>query len=118
MAKIISREEVAQLFFDGCCVVGVSFGSEGWPEEIGLAVEKRFLETGHPAGITAIHAAGNRAANCWAHEGLIALDISSHESTTPKIAKLIEEDKLPGWYMPLGSMLQMYSEFHTESFHT
>ena len=110
MAKIISREEVAQLFFDGCCVVGVSFGSEGWPEEIGLAVEKRFLETGHPAGITAIHAAGNRAANCWAHEGLIALDISSHESTTPKIAKLIEEDKLPGWYMPLGSMLQMYAE--------
>ena len=110
MAKIISREEVAQLFFDGCCVVGVSFGSEGWPEEIGLAVEKRFLETGHPAGITNVHAAGFRAGNCWAHEGLIALDISSHESTTPKIAKMIEDDVLPGWYMPLGAMLQMYTE--------
>ncbi len=110
MAKIISMEEAAKLFFDGCCVVGAAFGSEGWPEEIGLAVEKRFLETGHPAGITAIHAAGNRAAKCWAHEGLIGLDISSHESTTPKIAKLIEEDKVPGWYMPLGAMLQMYTE--------
>ena len=110
MAKIISMEEAANLFFDGCCVVGAAFGSEGWPEEIGLAVEKRFLETGHPAGITAIHAAGNRAAKCWAHEGLISLDISSHESTTPKIAKLIEDDKVPGWYMPLGAMLQMYVE--------
>ena len=110
MAKIISMEEAAKLFFDGCCVVGVSFGTEGWPEEIGLAVEKRFLETGHPANMINVHAAGFRAGNCWAHEGLLALDISSHESTTPKIAKLIEEDKLPGWYMPLGAMLQMYTE--------
>ena len=110
MAKIISMEEAAKLFFDGCCVVGVSFGSEGWPEEIGLAVEKRFLETGHPANMVNVHAAGFRAGNCWAHEGLLALDISSHESTTPKIAKLIEDDKLPGWYMPLGAMLQMYTE--------
>lgn len=110
MAKIISKEEVAQLFFDGCCVVGVSFGREGWPEEIGLAVEKRFLETGHPANMINVHAAGFIAGNCWAHEGLLALDISSHESTTPKIAKLIEDDKLPAWYMPLGAMLQMYTE--------
>ena len=110
MAKIISMEEAAKLFFDGCCVVGVSFGTEGWPEEIGLAVEKRFLETGHPANMINVHAAGFRAGNCWAHEGLLALDISSHESTTPKIAKMIEDDKLPGWYMPLGAMLQMYTE--------
>ena len=110
MAKIISMEEAAKMFFDGCCVVGVSFGTEGWPEEIGLAVEKRFLETGHPANMINVHAAGFRAGNCWAHEGLLALDISSHESTTPKIAKMIEDDKLPGWYMPLGAMLQMYTE--------
>ena len=110
MAKFITEAEAAELFFDGCCVVGVSFGSEGWPELIGKAVEKRFLETGHPANMINVHAAGFRAGNCWAHEGLLALDISSHESTTPKIAKMIEDDKLLGWYMPLGSMLQMYTE--------
>jgi propionate CoA-transferase len=110
MAKIISAEEAAKMFFDGCCVVGVSFGTEGWPEEVGLAVEKRFLETGHPNSMINVHAAGFRAGNCWAHEGLLALDISSHESTTPKIAKMIEDDKVPGWYMPLGAMLQMYVE--------
>jgi propionate CoA-transferase len=110
MAKIITMEEAANLFFDGCTVCGVSFGVEGWPEELGMAVEKRFLETGHPKGITNIHAAGFISGACWGHEGLIDLDISSHESTTPKIAKLIEENKMAGWYMPLGSMLQMYSE--------
>ena len=110
MAKIITKEQAAELFFDGAVVCGVSFGVEGWPEEIGLAVEKRFLETGHPAGMTNIHAAGFIPGGCWAHDGLLALDISSHESTTPAIAKMIEEDRLPGWYMPLGSMLQMYAE--------
>jgi propionate CoA-transferase len=110
MAKIISMEEAANLFFDGCVVCGVSFGVEGWPEEVAMAVEKRFLETGHPAGITNIHAAGFQSGNVWAHEGLIALDISSHESTTPKIAKMIEANKFPAWYMPLGAMLQMFCE--------
>ena len=110
MAKIISMQEAANLFTDNCCVVGVSFGVEGWPEELGMAVEKRFLETGHPRNITNVHAAGFIAGNCWGHEGLIGLDISSHEATTPKVAALIQEDKLPAWYMPLGTMLQMYSE--------
>lgn len=109
-AKIITAEEAANLLFDGCTVCGVSFGSEGWPEELGLAIEKRFLETGHPAGITNIHAAGFQNGNCLAHEGLVKLDISSHESTTPKIAKLIEANKIAGWYQPLGSMLQMFAE--------
>lgn len=110
MAKIISMAEAAELFFDGCCVCGVSFGSEGWPEELAMAVEKRYLETGHPAGITNIHAAGFQSGNVWAHDGLIALDISSHESTTPKINAMIADEKFPAWYMPLGTMLQMFTE--------
>ncbi len=110
MAKFISEAQAAELFFDGCCVLGASFGREGWPEMVAKAVEKRFLETGHPAGITNIHAAGFQNGNCWAHDGLIALDISSHESTTPMIAKMIEDDKIPAWYMPLGAMLQAFCE--------
>ena len=110
MAKFITEAQAAELFFDGCCVLGAAFGKEGWPGEIGKAVEKRFLETGHPAGITNVHAAGFINGACWGHEGLIKLDISSHESTTPPVNKLIAEDKMAAWYMPLGAMLQMYVE--------
>lgn len=110
MAKIITKEQAAELFFDGAVVCGVAGGSEGWPEEIALAVEKRFLETAHPAGMTHIHAAGLMAADCWAHDGLLALDISSYESVAPKIAAMIEEDRLPAWYLPMGAILQTYSE--------
>jgi propionate CoA-transferase len=41
---------------------------------------------------------------------MLKWDITSHESTTPPLAKAIEEDKLAAWYMPLGVMLQMYRE--------
>ena len=110
MAKVISVKEAAELFVDGDIILGASFGQSGWPEEIGKAIEKRFLETGHPRDMVHVHAAGCIPANCFAHEGMLKWDISSHESTTPGIAKLIQDDKLPAWYMPLGVMLQMYRE--------
>lgn len=110
MAKIISMEEAANLFVDGDIILGSCFGSSGWPTQLGGYIEKRFLETGHPRDMVNVHAAGCIGAGCFAHEGLLKMDISSHESTTPGIAKLIQDDKLPAWYLPLGTMLQMYRE--------
>ncbi len=107
--KIISMTEAADLFRDGDVVLGPGAG-QGWPEELGKAVEKRFLETGHPCGMTNIHSAGILTGYVWAHEGLLAMDISSHESATPATNKLISENRLPAWYMPLGAMLQMYRD--------
>jgi propionate CoA-transferase len=110
MAKVITVKEAADLFVDGDVLVGATFGMTGWPEEIGKALEARFLETGHPRDMINYHAAGCIPAGCLAHEGMLKMTISSHESTTPAIAKLIQEDKLAGWYMPLGTMIQMWKE--------
>lgn len=110
MAKVITLKEAAELFDDGDIILAACFGQEGWPEEIGQAIEKRFLETGHPRDMTHVHAAGAIPAACLAHDGMLKWSISSHESTTPAIAKRIQDDKLPAWYMPLGVMLQMYRE--------
>ena len=43
---------------DGAVIGSAVQGMTGWPEEIGLAIENRFMETGHPSGITHIHGAG------------------------------------------------------------
>jgi len=110
MAKIITVKEAADLFTDGDVLIGAPNGSAGWPEEIGKAVEARFLETGHPRDMVHYHAPGCISAGCLGHEGMLKMSISSHESTTPAIAKLIQEDKLAGWYMPLGTMIQMWRE--------
>ena len=58
MAKIISVKEAAELVQDGAVIGSAVQGMCGWPEEIGIAIEKRFMETGHPANITHIHGAG------------------------------------------------------------
>ncbi len=43
---------------DGAVIGSAVQGMTGWPEKIGLAIENRFMETGHPSGITHIHGAG------------------------------------------------------------
>ena len=59
MAKIITVKEAAELVQDGAVIGSAVQGMTGWPEEIGLAIENRFMETGHPSGITHIHGAGH-----------------------------------------------------------
>ncbi|MGI6492690.1 MAG: hypothetical protein ACOX0T_09850 [Pelotomaculum sp.] len=58
MARIISAKEAAELFVDGDIILSEPGGREGWPDEIGLALEKRFLETGHPRDMCFVHGAG------------------------------------------------------------
>ena len=50
--KVISVAEAAALVKDNFVIGSAVQGMTGWPEEIALAIEKRFLETGHPANIT------------------------------------------------------------------
>ncbi|MCL1911441.1 MAG: hypothetical protein FWG13_04490 [Leptospirales bacterium] len=110
MAKVITVKEAADMFVDGDVIIGATFGMTGWPEEIAKGIEARFLETGHPRDMTFYHAAGCIGAGCLGHEGLLKASISSHESTTPPVAKLIQEDKMAGWYMPLGTMIHMWRD--------
>lgn len=56
--KIITAKEAAAMVKDGDNICVASFGASGAPEEIIMEVEKRFLETGHPADLGYTHAAG------------------------------------------------------------
>ncbi|MDD7408869.1 MAG: CoA-transferase [Anaerovoracaceae bacterium] len=109
MSKVISLEQAAKMIKDGSIIASATSGVS-FPTELASAIEKNFLETGHPRNIWHVHAAGAVPGDCWAHEGMISGTISSHESTSPKIAKMIENNQIAGWYMPLGTMLQMFRE--------
>lgn len=58
MSKLIDLDEVVALIKDGATVGASALAMAGWPETIAVAMEKRFLETGHPAGLTIVHASG------------------------------------------------------------
>ncbi len=56
--KVMSADEAVKLIKD-CSTIGIDgFVGFGHPEELSIAIEKLFLETGHPRDLTLLYAAG------------------------------------------------------------
>lgn len=115
MAKVISAKEAAALIKDGDTVAASGFGLACWPEEMGISIEERFLQTGHPQNLTVMHssAVGNRRDKGMSHlgyEGLIKRWIGGIAIASPGMAKLIEEDKCEAYNLPQGVITQLYRE--------
>ena len=120
MAKIITVKEAAELVQDGAVIGSAVQGMTGWPEEIGLAIENRFMETGHPSGITHIHEAGQRdfgrmsedgktcRGECaLAHDGLLSCSIHGHVGCSFKVTKQIVDNKILAYCIPQGQFAQL-----------
>jgi propionate CoA-transferase len=118
MIKVITAEEAAQLIKDGDVLAASTFGLAGWAEEVAYAVRDRYLKTGHPKGITFIHAAGvgdwkSRGGGIWAEEGtegLVKRVVTSHIGSEPQMAQAVEDNKMECYFWPLGALCQWYTE--------
>jgi propionate CoA-transferase len=107
MAKVITAAQAAELFKDGDFIASSSFGLAGWAEEVALAVEKRFLETGHPKNLTHMHAGGagnfqGRGGGVWAHDGMTKRLIISHAGSETQVMEAIEKNKCEAINCPLA----------------
>lgn len=112
MSKIITAAQAAELIRDGCTLASSSSGLAGWAEEIGVAIEKRFSETGHPRDITLLQACGTgdwkeKGSSHLAYEGLIKRLITSHVGSAPRLAQLVEKNKTEFYMFPQGALLQL-----------
>lgn len=115
MTKVISAAKAAELIKDGDTVAASGFGLACWAEEMGISIEERFLQTGHPKNLTVMHssAVGNRRDKGMSHlgyEGLIKRWIGGIAIASPGMAKLIEEDKCEAYNLPQGVITQLYRE--------
>ena len=121
--KVITIKEAADLIKDGDVIGSAVQGMTGFPEEIGLAIEKKFLETGHPAGITHIHGAGQgnfarmdpehkkcRGECMLAHDGLMTRSIHGHVGCSFKVVSQVVNNKILAYNYPLGMMGQIWRE--------
>ncbi|MDR3762949.1 MAG: acyl CoA:acetate/3-ketoacid CoA transferase [Acidobacteriota bacterium] len=115
MAKVVTAEQAAALIKDGATIGASAIVLAGWPEEVAMAIEKRFLETEHPKGLTFTHASGigdwkTKGASHFAHPGLVKRWIGAHTGLAPAMAKMIIEGGCEGFCLPQGVICQLWRE--------
>jgi propionate CoA-transferase len=113
--KVASPDDAIALIRDGDTVSVSGFVGIGTPDELLVALERRFLQTGSPRNITLVFAAApgdghDRGLNRLAHEGLIKRVIGGHWALVPKLAKLALDGKIEAYNLPLGCISRLYRE--------
>lgn len=106
--KVMDMEDAINLIKDGDEIIFNGFGSMGFPEEICIAMEKKFLSEGHPRDLKYIAGAGQGVWNETdmiehiSHEGMVSQMITSHFVPNRKILAQVIDNKIEGYNLPLG----------------
>lgn len=114
-SKACSAEESVAKIPDGVTIVIGGTGVAQEPDLVLKALEKRFLETGHPCYLTLFSptSAGDRAGegglNCFAHEGMTSRVIGSSFNRTryPKLVEMLISGACEGYFVGMGTMIQL-----------
>ena len=112
----VTADEAAGLVGSGdTLLIGGSGGGHAVPEALMAAVERRFLATGEPRGITSIHPVGlgdggDLGAGHFAHEGLLKRIVCGTFVNSPKISDLAVADMIEGYTLPQGALSQLTRE--------
>lgn len=115
-ARFVSADDAVALIPDGA-TVALMGGGGGLMEATTLfqAVERRFLATRHPQGLTVVHALGigdkkTRGMNCFAHEGLVRKVIGGHWPWSPRMQELARDNRIEAYILPGGVSSQLFRE--------
>ena len=99
--------------FDGATLVIAGTGPVLEPDLLLQALEKRFLDSGSPRGITVLSPMcpgarpGTGGMNCVAHDGMLAKLLTSSivERRHPRLVELIDGQKCDAYMVPMGSIM-------------
>ena len=110
-SKIITADEAIALIRDGDTLASTGFVQTGFAEALLSALERRFLTTGNPKGLTLFAAAGQGdgktlGLNHLGHEGLLHRVVAGHWGRMPKVAELALDNRIQAYNLPQGIICQ------------
>ena len=116
MSKVMSLETAVSMIPDGATVGVGGFIGCGHPQEFSVGIEESFLKSGHPNNLTIMFSAGigdgteHLGLNKLGHEGLLKRIIGGHWGLIPKLQKMVFENKVEGYNLPLGTISLMFRD--------
>ena len=113
--KVISAQDAIAIVQDEDVLATSGYGGNGTPDQLLVALEKRFLETRSPENLTLVFAGGQgdgkqKGLNRLGHEGLLKRVIGGHYGLIPEIEKLAVDNKIEAYNIPEGVITHLYRD--------
>jgi len=113
--KIVTADEAIGLIRDGDAVCCSGFVGIGTPDELIVALERRFTGSGCPRDLTLVFAAApgdgkNQGLNRLALPGLVKRAIGGHWALLPKLARMATDNAIEAYNLPLGTISHLYRD--------
>ena len=113
--KIVTAEEAVALIRDGDTIVAEGFQGQCFAEELTLALEARFVQTGSPRDLTLAFtvAQGNRGGRGFdrlCYDGLLKRAIGGHWGMSGELGKMAVDNKIEAYNLPQGVIAQLFRD--------